>query len=427
MRRVRNAIAALMMISVVAGCNSYGRTGSAPPANTYERAQIPGYHHIRFYGDADIGPQTTRQRLAGLRRASDAERLGALMAGRADATAQAVLDDLDKAIIRQVEGARKIDVLLLSGGGDGGAYGAGLLKGWAERGDRPQFQMVTGVSTGALIAPLAFLGSGYDGMLENFYTETKSNDIFLLRPLQALFGASGLVDSSPLRRQIERVVTPTMVEAIAAERRRGRLLLIGTTDLDAQRQMIWDIGRIAASDQPDKVVLIQRILLASASIPGAFPPVPLKVTIDGKTYQELHVDGGVTRGVFAYPPRAVMPWPKGPRRMWVVRNSKMSPEHIATRTGVLSIASRSLSTLIKSQAAGDVAALQALARRDGFEFNVTAVPPAFPLASDEPFDQTYMRSLFATGEKVGRSGKGWFPDAGPLSVPSTAISQQVKN
>ncbi|MFI0394765.1 patatin-like phospholipase family protein [Paracoccus jiaweipingae] len=426
MGQMRQVLAAAL-VAAVAGCGSYARLNSAPPADRYETAQITGYHHIRFYGDADLGPASDDRKARQLRGRSDAERLGALMAGDIATATPVDPDALDTAVIRQVQTARKIDVLLLSGGGDGGAYGAGLLKGWTARGDRPEFQMVTGVSTGALIAPLAFLGPRYDPMLESFYTQTSSADIFLLRPFKALFGAMGVADSGPLQRQIAQVVTPQMVDDIAQQRRRGRLLLIGTTDLDAQRQVIWDIGRIAASDQPDKVALIRRILLASASIPGAFPPVPVNVTVDGKAYQELHVDGGVTRGVFAYPPRAVMPWPRGPRRMWVVRNSKMSPEYVATRAGVLAIASRSLSTLIKSQASGDVAALQSLARRDGFDFRVTAVPPTFPITPDKPFDATYMRSLFATGEKVGRSGQGWFADAGPLSVPSTAISLQAKN
>ncbi|MBB1496892.1 patatin-like phospholipase family protein [Paracoccus sp. MC1862] len=368
----------------LAGCGIVPlRMAPAVPAAVQSQAEPAGYAHIRFYGD-ELGPS--------------------------DASA----DDLGRATLERLASGEPLDLLALSGGADAGAFGAGVLKGWTQRGDRPEFDYVTGVSTGALIAPLAFLGPGYDDALQRFYTQTTAADIFILRPLAVLAGAPSIGDSAPLRDQINRIVTPQMVAVIAAERRRGRLLLIGTTDLDAQRQVIWDIGRIAASGQPDRVQLIRKILLASASVPGAFPPVTIDVVAGGRRYQELHVDGGVTRGVFAYPPDLRPPPPRGPRRMWVIRNSKLAAEHQATPPGVVSIAARSVTTLIKHQSVSNIADMQAQARRDGFDFNVTAVPPDLNLPSYQPFDAVYMNTLFAAGLATGRSARGWADDAQPL-------------
>lgn len=377
-------IVATAAIASIAGCGVIPlRLAPAVPASVQSRAEPAGYAGIRFYGD-ELGPS--------------------------DASAE----DIGHAAVERLQSGEPIDLLALSGGADAGAFGAGVLKGWTQRGDRPEFDYVTGVSTGALIAPLAFLGPRYDDALERFYTETTASDIFILRPLQALAGAPSVGDSKPLRDRINSVVTPQMVAEIAAERRKGRLLLIGTTDLDAQRQVIWDIGRIAASDRPDRVQLIRDILLASASVPGAFPPVAIDVVADGRRYQELHVDGGVTRGVFAYPPDVTLPPPRGPRRMWVIRNSKLAAEHQATRPGVVSIAERSLSTLIKHQSVSNIADMHAQARRDGFEFNMTAVPPNLNLPPTEPFDANYMDALFRAGLATGRSAHGWAGDARPL-------------
>lgn len=386
--RIKGIVTALAVAAALAGCSFLpARTLPAVPPQGAATAQLPGYTGIRTYGDS-LGEPSASGNLLG------------------------------PAALARLGSGRPVNLLALSGGGDGGAFGAGVLKGWTQRGDRPEFDYVTGVSTGALIAPLAFLGSEFDGALEQFYTRTRAADVLLLRPLRALAGAPSIGDSAPLRDRLESIVTPAMVDTIAAERRKGRLLLIGTTDLDAQRQVIWDIGRIADSGQPDRVDLIRRILLASASVPGAFPPVAIDVVADGRRYQEMHVDGGVTRGVFALPPDVRLPPPAGPRRMWVIRNSKLAPEPQTTGPTALSIAGRSLTTLIKGQSVSNISAIRTQARRDGFEFNVTAVPPNLPLQETRPFDEGYMLTLFRAGEATGRSANGWASDIGPLLGPA---------
>ena len=204
--------------------------------------------------------------------------------------------------------------LAISGGGDDGAFGAGLLVGWSDRGDRPEFDMVTGVSTGALSAPFAFLGRAYDPQLKAVYTETSASDIFQKRaPLLGAIAGDALTDNTPLRQMISRILDDQMMRRIAEEYRKGRLLFILTTNLDQGRPVIWNIGAIASSSHPKARELIVEVLLASTSIPVVFPPVMLDVTVGGERYQEMHVDGGASSQVFLYPcGRMGIREPRGP-------------------------------------------------------------------------------------------------------------------
>jgi len=194
-----------------------------------------------------------------------------------------------------------IDYLALSGGGANGAFGAGLLIGWTAAGDRPEFNVVTGVSTGALIAPFAFLGSQQDASLKKFYTTTSTKDVITVRPLLKILTGESAASSEPLRNTLVQIFDEKMMAAIAAEYAKGRRLFIGTTNLDADRPMTWDIGAIAASGHPRSAELVADVLLASASIPGVFPPVFIEVEAGGKSYDEIHVDGGASSQVFLYP------------------------------------------------------------------------------------------------------------------------------
>src|SRR5215471_2017456 len=189
--------------------------------------------------------------------------------------------------------------LAISGGGDDGAFGAGLLVGWSDRGDRPEFDVVTGVSTGSLSAPFVFLGRAYDPQLKAVYTETNANDVFQKNaPLISALTGDSLTSNAPLRAMIARRLDDEMVRKIAEEYSKGRLLFILTTNLDQARPVIWNIGAIASSGNPKARDLIIDVLLASASIPAVFPPV----TLDGERHQEMHVDGGTVAQAFLYPP-----------------------------------------------------------------------------------------------------------------------------
>ncbi len=191
--------------------------------------------------------------------------------------------------------------LALSGGGADGAFGVGMLVGWTEAATRPEFDVVTGISTGAMIAPFAFLGSSYDRTLKEAYTTHEPWTIVREGGLSTILGEAALVDNSLLVGLIDQYVTPEVLSAVAREYRRGRRLYIGTTELDAQRPVVWDMGAIAIQGDANALRLFRKVLIASTSIPSVFPPVLFSVHRDGSTYDEMHVDGGVTREVFLFP------------------------------------------------------------------------------------------------------------------------------
>lgn len=304
--------------------------------------------------------------------------------------------------------------LAVSGGGSDGAFGAGLLKGWTEHGDRPEFSLVTGISTGALIAPLAFLGSEYDPALEEIFTDYQTDDLLEDRLIMNIIFGDSAVKVEKFARLIARYIDDEVIERIAEEHRRGRRLWIGTTDLDAARPVLWDIGAIAASGQPGANALIHKVLRASASIPGVFPPVYFDFEADGKHYDEIHVDGGATSQVFLYPTsvdwRVVLRRLEVPEtpQVYLIRNSPLrAPSGNIDPAGILEIAGRSVSSLIRTQGIGDLYTIYYVLQRDGLDYNLAYVPPSFELEPKEAFDQAYMRALFDVGYKMARDGYPW--------------------
>jgi hypothetical protein len=192
-------------------------------------------------------------------------------------------------------------ILALSGGGANGAYGAGVLVGWTQTGERPVFKIVTGVSTGALTAPFAFLGARWDPQLQAAYANGEAKDILGWRQL-ATFALPSLYSASALKRLVDRAVSPAMLQEIAVEHGKGRRLLVATTNLDTQETVIWDMGVIAKQGGPQALTLFKDVLVASASIPGVFPPVLIAGRAkDGRIVQEMHVDGGVNLSFLAVP------------------------------------------------------------------------------------------------------------------------------
>jgi len=198
---------------------------------------------------------------------------------------------------RTADGRPRFAMLALSGGGSRGAFGAGVISGWTQSGTRPQFTAVTGISTGALMGTFAFLGPNYDGELERFYTSTTNADIFSDRGLSGILG-DAMKDSKPLKSLIELNIDERIVDAVAQEHHRGRRFLVGTTNLDSARLVVWDMGAIATSGRPDRLQRFRDVLLASSSIPMVFPPVYFPVEWEGKTYWQMHVDGGAVVVVF---------------------------------------------------------------------------------------------------------------------------------
>lgn len=305
------------------------------------------------------------------------------------------------------------EYLAISGGGQNGAFTAGLLNGWTAAGNRPQFKAVTGISTGALIAPFVFVGPEYDDVLREVYTQTSTKDILIKRSLLSGLLNDALADNRPLWRLLGRHVDQKLLDAIAVEYGKGRLLLVGTTNLDAQRGVIWNVGAIAASHHPRALELVHKIMIASAAIPAAFPPVMLDVEVDGRHYQEMHVDGGAITQVFLYPPSvklkevAEAAGVERERRVYIIRNARLDPDWAETERRTLTIAGRAVSSLIATQGVGDLYRTYLNAQRDGIDYNLVCIPANFREQAKEAFDREYMQKLYAVGFEMGRQGGFW--------------------
>lgn len=315
-------------------------------------------------------------------------------------------------------------MLALSGGGDDGVFSAGVLTGWSSQGSRPTFDLVTGISAGSLVAPFAFLGDSHDKDLGRIFLNHGGEDIFQQTVLSGVFGGPSLADNAPLARLIAMYVDARMLSLIAAERAKGRMLLIGTTNLLAQRPVFWDMGRIAQIGTPEAVDLFRQVLLASTAIPGLFPPVQIAFTAEGRTYYEMHVDGGTTREVFLSPTalsfRSIdaMIGRRVQRHLWIIRNGKIGPEYAYVDDTAMAIAARSLSTLTKNQGIGDLIRMYVKARAEGIDYNLVAMPEDFSHPRPAPFDRAYMKALFERGEAVGRTANPWMK--APPDVPIMA-------
>jgi predicted acylesterase/phospholipase RssA len=306
----------------------------------------------------------------------------------------------------------KENFLALSGGGDNGAFSAGLLVGWSESSTRPVFKIVTGISTGALIAPFAYLGSAYDAKVAQMYSEIDQNDIFQKRPVLVGLTSDALADSTPLENMIAKYLDNEIVDRIADEYGRGRALIIITTNLDAGVPVIWNIGAIAESQRPERVALIRKILLASASVPAFLPPVMFDVTVDGALHQELHVDGGASMQTFLYPVTLQIGKSfaaKEPRKRtaYIVRNGRLTPYWSQVERSTLSIASRALATLTINQGVGDLYRMYAVAKRDGIGFRLAFIDDGFQEPHPAEFDHAYMTKLFEYARDKARSGYPW--------------------
>lgn len=305
-------------------------------------------------------------------------------------------------------------LLAVSGGGDNGAFGAGLLVGWTKQGDRPEFDIVTGISTGALIAPFAFLGSKYDDPLKAVYTKVSTKDILKMRTFWAAIFNDAMADNKPLWRLVDRYMNAQMLEAIAAEYQKGRLLLVGTTDLDARQGVIWNITKLAASKHPEALALFRKLLIASAAIPGAFPPVMIDVEAGGKKYQEMHVDGGAIAQVFVYPPtidvrglQKTLGTTDRKRTLYIIRNSRLDADWAQVERRTLKIMGRAVSSLIQTQGRGDLYSIYALTQRDGIDYNLAFIPEDFNVPHPVDFDPGYMNALFDRAFAMAEKGYAW--------------------
>ena len=303
--------------------------------------------------------------------------------------------------------------MALSGGGDAGAFAAGILVGWTEFGTRPEFKIVTGVSAGALIAPFAFLGPRYDYVLRRAAGSLGPKDIFHWRNWLAAFSGEAIADDHPLTNLIDKYVTADLLSEIARQYAKGRVLLIGTTDLDARRSVVWNMGAIASSPNPQALGLFRKVLLASASIPGIFPPVMIDVELDGKRFQEMHVDGGAIRQLFLLP-RVYFQGLKDQgryvqreRHVFVIRNGRIDPLWAPTVRRSTNVARRALDALIDEQGISDVRHLYSAAQHDGADFNLAYIDEGFDYPHPKEFARDFMSHLFDYAYQQSRNGYSW--------------------
>jgi len=381
-------VCCVISVVLITGCSGPARKDAVPDSLT-SRASIPGFDGIRYRVGIDV-----------------------------DELRDDAIDSFYReTAFREASGQKgklpPVSYLAVSGGGDYGAFGAGLLNGWSAAGDRPEFKLVTGVSTGALIAPFAFLGPAYDESLKRFYTTLSPSDIAEKRFITAALTSDALADNTPLWKIVEREITRDFLDAVAKEYAKGRLLLIATVDLDARQAVLWNMTKIAASTNPGALHLFRSVLIASAAIPGAFPPVMIDVVADGSTYQEMHVDGGAMSQVFVYPPSIKLKELSSKyrvereRRAYVILNARVDIEWAQVDRRTMSIVGRAISSLIQSQGLGDLYRIYLEALRDNVDFNLAHIPSEFDAPHREEFDTEFMRALFQKGYDMASHGYPW--------------------
>ena len=378
---MRRLLALLLPLSLaLGGCATWPDRVPRLEAQA-EAAQLPGFESVRYWADAPPATFATMR---------------------------------DKMASNAPE--RQADTLLaLSGGADDGAYAAGFLKGWSDSGGRPQFSIVSGVSTGALIAPFAFLGSEYDERLRAFYTEISRKDIYRQRGIVGLLTQPSVADAAPLAELIAANIDGEIFDAIAIEHDSGRRLLVQTTNLNAGRGVIWDMGAIAGSSDPQRLELFRRVLLASASVPGLFAPVMIEVSDVSANFAEMHVDGAVTAGFLAVPESMAIygkmrPGP-GQDRIFVILNGRLRPRYEMVGLSTFAIVERALDTVLSAYDRTSLANVRNFAANNSIAFAISHIGADFNVETDELFSPVYMNALYEHGLERGRA-QAWSSDLG---------------
>ena len=392
----------IALLLLASGCATLPR--NAVPVDAIYDAEIPGMPNIRAWG-GQFSPVF-----------------------QADAV-QSVLDEPDGAFSRDASGVPLYSALSVSGGGSEGAFGAGFIVGWSELGTRPKFKIVTGISTGALIAPFAFLGPDFDDELkEVFTTITTANIMQRVNIFGIIFRGEAFATTGPLKDLVAQHITAETLAAVAARHDRGQRLYIGTTHMDAQRLCIWNMGLIAKSAEPGALELFRNVMVASTSIPAAFPPVLIEVDVDGERYDEMHADGGTVTQVFFFDGvldlRAAAREAFGMNHgdigsLYIIRNGQLAPQPKQIQRRLPDISSRAISTMVKTAALNDLFRIYSFAQRDGVDFNYVDIPDDYESRSKELFDQAEMNRLFEIGYQLAISGDAWQklpPGLAPLQV-----------
>lgn len=300
------------------------------------------------------------------------------------------------------------DVLVLSGGGPDGAFGAGILSGWTANGTRPSFDIVTGVSIGAIIAPYAFLGPDYDARIEDLVLNRTGK---LKQPelkLSGLLFDAGAFERNALTNLVQTVLTPEIIAAIAREHRSGRRLFVATTELDSQRVSVWDIGAMAQLATPEATKAIQGVFVAAAAIPAAFTPVQISVSSAMGAQDELHADAGVITQFWAPDPRVIQRTVGGRPTYHIIVNNLVEADFEVVQPDAASLSRRAFTTVFRSALHADLALTETLLRQAGARLSLAYIPPDWPVAAHAlDFDQDQMQKIYGMGQAAGRSRSIW--------------------
>lgn len=299
-------------------------------------------------------------------------------------------------------------ILALSGGGAGGAFGAGALVGLTQAGSRPTFDIVTGVSTGALIAPFAFLGSEWDDALADAYTGSSASEALALTGLRP---GLGLYPADRLAGLVRRYVSEALLQGVAEAHGQGRRLLVATANLDAQATSIWDMGAIASHGGAAALKLFEDVLVASASLPGVFPPKLIEVSTEDGVFEEMHVDGGAISPLFVVPdPRLLQrarAWKRPKAEVYALVNTTLHPRSISTPLGALPVLVRSFELMLRSTYRSALRSVAGFCESNGLTLNTACIPSDFDGASMLRFERPLMLRLFDHGADLARQGRLW--------------------
>jgi hypothetical protein len=407
-RAALRCLAATFAMLLLAGCSLIRHP---VPLEAQNDPSIPGFTNIRFFPLTDVEPM--RQSIR-----------------------QAFLTETPDNYQQLADGWRRYNYLAISGGGSDGAFGAGILNGWSAKGSRPTFKVVTGVSTGALIAPFAFLGPEYDPQIKEAYTTVNPGRIYVVRQLIAVLWDESVADNTPLKELVGKYITPELLDAIAVEHAKGRRLYVASSNMDREEPVIWDMGAIASSKDPAKLDLFRSVLVASASIPAIFPPALVKVNFGGKSYDELHCDGGVffqsffIGAIVDLPAliREAHPDYKGRvfQDLFIIRNGSTTPARKQIPRGVRSISERAIMTLLKVSGINDLYRLFLSTEHDDADFYFVALPVDYVRSTDEEFNEAEMNRQYQLGYQLGAAGVPWrrLPPGYVLKQQGTSIAAQ---
>jgi predicted acylesterase/phospholipase RssA len=311
--------------------------------------------------------------------------------------------------------------LALSSGGADGAFGAGLLAGLSAAGKRPDFALITGVSSGALMAPFVFAGPKYDEQLRAAYTTINAGDVF-----EVAGKGESFFDTWPLKALIAKQVTPELLADVAAEHRRGRRLFVVTTNLDAERPIGWNMGAIAAAGGEASLKLFREVLLAAGSVPGAFPPVLIDVEANGRRFQEMHADGGMCAQFFIAPESALAStsnYRLPTTDLYIIVNTQLASVFQVTERSLVPIVVRGISVIVKTLTRVMIQSAYSAAKRSGIGFNLATIPATFQHPSQGAFDTEYMKALFNVGFEQGKSGSPFGSEPAIVSMQAGPTSR----